>query len=513
MKHIVSNGIKYFVIMKFYFLEFFRGHDLSYQNLKQGIFFLFGLLCNKVKNNSENIKIIEGAKLKILWGNKKSQVLNRVDIQEQLVVHLPKKIAHKNVLKILTLNTMAHGGAGTGSIRRIEALRSIGVDARLLSLISKYPNEYIGRIIPTLEHMDSTNHHNVWYCLMRNIKRNITNLRGFKSQEFFSLTDSVVDIRQLTELINNVDIVHLHWIVGMLDYKNITKVMKDIPIVWTTADMNPFTGGCHYSEGCDGFTRDCSNCPMVSDETDLPHQVWKLKQKVYASLNINIVCPSEYIANMVRKSSLLKNKSIHVIPNAYPIDRLKPTAQIIEARKRLNLPLDKKLVMVAAVSLNNFRKGSDLFSQVAKKLACKINIKELEFITIGRDYLTSPFKVHNIGTVKEEKLVLAYSAVNVFISLSREDVGPMTVVESLLCGTPVVGFNIGVLPDVVLHKKTGVCAEPFNVDEIVEGIMCFLNSKNSQQIISKTCRESAVKYADPKLSANRHKELYEKILN
>ena len=105
-----------------------------------------------------------------------------------------------------------------------------------------------------------------------------------------------------------------------------------------------------------------------------------------------------------------------------------------------------------------------------------------------------------------------YSAADVHVSLSREDVGPMTVVESLLCGTPVVGFSIGVLPEVVIQHHTGMAVEPYNVDEIVKGIEYFLSDGLDVAQTAELCRQTAVRYGDPVASANRHKKLYESLI-
>src|SRR5687767_14714096 len=43
------------------------------------------------------------------------------------------------------------------------------------------------------------------------------------------------------------DIIHLHSVADLLDYDLFFRdLRRDVPIVWTLHDMNPFTGGCHY---------------------------------------------------------------------------------------------------------------------------------------------------------------------------------------------------------------------------------------------------------------------------
>ena len=58
------------------------------------------------------------------------------------------------------------------------------------------------------------------------------------------------------------DIIHLHFVAAhYVDYSFFAKAKK--PVIWTLHDMNPFTGGCHYSGDCVQFEIDCHKCPQI----------------------------------------------------------------------------------------------------------------------------------------------------------------------------------------------------------------------------------------------------------
>ena len=64
--------------------------------------------------------------------------------------------------------------------------------------------------------------------------------------------------------INKFDLIHLHWINnGFFNLEKINKI--NIPIVWTIRDMWPFTGGCHYTLGCNKFHFNCKSCPSIKN--------------------------------------------------------------------------------------------------------------------------------------------------------------------------------------------------------------------------------------------------------
>lgn len=413
-------------------------------------------------------------------------------------------------IKVLTMCTLAHGGAGTGSIRRVQALNNLGVKTKLISLCNETEIEDIGQIIPCLDAFSQETRHSHWSLIYRHVIEKVMGLSCFVGSEFFSTTDSLLNFPSLKPLFDRFDIIHFHWMVGMLDFPNIVEVLKGKPIVWTTADMNPFTGGCHYSEGCEGFIKDCSHCPLISNSNTLPNDSWQLKKHIFEQLDIHLVCPSNYIANLARKSSLLGNKSITVIPNAYPIHKFVPEPQLY-SRKKIGINSNKKLILFGSEDIKNRRKGGDILVKVAALIEQSLDKDLYEIVLFGNGNVSLPLKTHCLGKVAEKDLKYVYSACDVFVSLSREDVGPMTVVESLLCGTPVVGFPIGIIPDVILPNLTGYIAQPFSAESVVKGVTLMTQAGDSAQR-SAECMLTAREYADPEKAARRHKALYERIL-
>ena len=119
---------------------------------------------------------------------------------------------------------------------------------------------------------------------------------------------------------------------------------------------------------------------------------------------------------------------------------------------------------------------------------------------------------HSLGRISGGQLSQAYSAADVFVSLSREDVGPMTIVESLLCGTPVVAFQVGLAPEVIEQYATGIISHCFDTDSIVRGIEYMAKLVEDGEGVAQRCRNAALEYGDPKKSAERHKALYYKLL-
>jgi glycosyltransferase involved in cell wall biosynthesis len=415
-------------------------------------------------------------------------------------------------LRVATFCSIDQGGAATGSHRRIEALRRRGVDATLHSLVTRSGRPYVRRIKALENGLESKNGDEVWQEVRRRAVLPVVNLKGYRAQELFSLASSVVDFRKMQPVFDGADVVHFHWVVGMLDTAHI-ECLADKPMVWTLADMNAFTGGCHYSEGCTAYQRDCKACTLLGGESNLAHESWVRKKEAYRQLRrLHIVCPSQWMADLVRKSSLLGDKPIHVIPNAFPTDRLTPSNRIV-ARLALGLPLKKKLLLFGADSVTNKRKGSEWLRQSIAMIAAR-GKGDVEVVLFGNGTIELPLPVHRLGHIADEaRLALAYSAADAFLFPSAEDNAPLTVGESLLCGTPVVAFPVGNVPELLRHLDTGYIARYQDAADFVNGIDWAIDGDAPTALRrSLRCRQSAAAFHDPAVAADRHLAVYEEAM-
>lgn len=416
-------------------------------------------------------------------------------------------------LRVATISSTDHGGAGTGTQRRVAALRQRGVDAWIFSLLVKSEHPYVERWVPRLENVNTRRQDDVWKAVRERAILPVKALPGYKAQELFSLPESVVDFRDLAERLQSFDILHLHWVVGMFDYDN-TEVLADKPLVWTFADMNAFTGGCHYSEGCDEYKRQCRRCPLLGGDSNMAHKAWKKKKQAYDRLkNLQIICPSQWLAERAAESSLLEGRAIHHIPNAFPAQELRLTNKVV-ARHRLGLPQNRKLVLFGAESVGNRRKGGDLLRRAFRE-AIEEKEANIGVILFGRNTLKLPVETFPFGFINDNELLsLVYAAADVYLFPSREDNAPLTVGESMLSGTPVVCFSIGNIPELVKHKQTGYIAKPHDVSDFAVGIRWALDADPEEAIFrGAKCRLAAASYHDPDTAVTRHLAVYESALS
>jgi len=326
---------------------------------------------------------------------------------------------------------------------------------------------------------------------------------------------------KLVEELNSsdADVLHLHWISKMLSVKDIGRLKK--PIVWTLHDMWPFCGGEHYApDDAARFRKgyNAHNRPLWESGPDLNRRTWMAKRRAWAQQHFSLVCPGEWLAGCARDSVLFAQSQVQVIPNC--LDTLHTWRAIPRdvARIELGLPLDKKLIMFGADGgVADPRKGAD-FLREGLELALSKKAHSVELLVFGqsnsKDGDRWPCHVHWLGTVRDDRvLALAYSAADVMVVPSRQDNLPNTAIEAQACGTPVAAFNVGGLPEIVTHRKTGWLAKPFDIIDLAEGMMWLIDDDERQQILSEAARRQAVARFSESVVAAEYVELYRSVLN
>ncbi len=330
------------------------------------------------------------------------------------------------------------------------------------------------------------------------------------------------------KLYNDVDIIHLHWLGDItLSIEEIGLIRK--PIVWTLHDQWPFCGAEHYtypnpnnkSKFIDKrYFSNYEKESRLSFESgrDINRLTWLRKKKAWGK-KMHIVCPSKWMNECAKKSSLFKNHQIITIPNPIDTNFWLPIPQE-KARKELNLPLDKRLILFGAMSAGDKRKGIHFLLEALNKLNLLLEekmLKQIELIIFGEENNNSieiNYPIRFSGRINnDKKLNLIYSAADIFVNPSMQESFGQTASEAHACGTPVVAFDFGGLKDIVEHLETGYLAEPYDTTSLAIGIKWTIENYQRNQIIGIKGREKAVKKWDYGVISEMYSEIYKNILS
>jgi glycosyltransferase involved in cell wall biosynthesis len=418
-------------------------------------------------------------------------------------------------MKVTLINTSdAGGGAPAACLRLLKALVLKKTDARLLVQHKKTGEERVEGIVKSF---------------IRRLKANADFLRERipfilfherdKSVRFaFSTANAGTSIKH-QPLVKDADIIHLHWtnsgFLSIADLKELVDTGK--PIVWTLHDMWTFTGGCHYSGSCDNFMRECGNCPFLRDpgDNDISHSGWLRKAALYKNAqNITFVTCSQWLAGVAKKSSLLSKFRIEAIPNPIDITIFSPQDKSA-ARQKWGIDADVKIILFGAANINDRRKGISYLVDALNVLKSEYAATEqIEMVIFGKnkhfDINTLPFKVHELNLLTSaDDLAEVYSLADVFVTPSLEDNLPNTIMEALSCGTPVVAFDTGGIPEMVDHLKNGYLAKFKDAADMAKGLHETLVG-DAQLAIN--ARQKVLDNYTNEIVANQYINLYQSLL-
>ncbi len=417
-------------------------------------------------------------------------------------------------MKIAILNTSdLSGGAAVACSRLVSALSKSNHDVTYLvrdktehySLSSSINNTLLKR---RLAYLRLATEKGILYNKLKNKKDLFRFSLPYFGENIFS-HPSLLDA----------DIIHLHWInKSFVSLQHIRKLISlNKPIVWTLHDMWAFTGGCHYSGHCTNYTSGCGQCYFLNKPhiSDLSAQVTSKKLKAGFS-NINYITCSNWLHSLAKNSILLNSSNIQAIPNPINTTQFRPIDND-EIRLRLGIDKDAFVVLFASMDVNDIRKGYAYLQKALLNLSTQKSTQKIEVLIFGRaseDLLENiPFKYHYLGSLnRSEDIIDAYNAASVFVIPSLQDNLPNTVMEAMSCGLPVVGFDVGGIPEMVVDGHTGYIATTGDAQSLSKSIQLLIDQPERCVELGKNARNKVeLDYAES-IVAKKYLEFYKSII-
>jgi hypothetical protein len=190
---------------------------------------------------------------------------------------------------------------------------------------------------------------------------------------FFGLNESNYKINLqaiIKSLKKKPDIIIITWISKFLGPQHISRMCETFnsKLLIFPMDMSPLTGGCHYSWDCDGYAKDCSNCPaIIRGNKNKPRKNLLNKLKYYQKSNVNLAIGSVQLLEQAKKSTVYKGLDFkrYFIPiDEHVFNRdLKSTA-----RDEFNIPEDKLVIFYGSTITGERRKGAQYFIEALNEL-------------------------------------------------------------------------------------------------------------------------------------------------
>ena len=422
-------------------------------------------------------------------------------------------------MKVLHINSTSHTGGAARAMQRLhDSLIDKKHESQFLVGRSRFPDNPEVNII-----WDVT-------TPFRSIQNSVLSRIGNQFEKYLGINSwanrpakylASADIYQWADII---DLRNLFG--GFFNLWSLPELTRKKPVVWRLPDMWALTGHCAYPYDCDRWKNGCYQCPLLRKVgrervepkptiLDGTRRVWNAKRDIYNQSQLHIVVNSTWMKKQVEESILGESLTLNVISNGVNLEIYRPIDQI-HARKSLGLPLKGKILLWAASEIDNFRKGFHIALEAIDKLQ-EIYSETPILITMGgcedKDILKKVQNQVDFGFVRDpEQQALIYSAADVFLCTTLADAQPQTALESLACGTPIITFEIGPMPEIVHEGKEGFIATDLTSQALCPAIIEFYNRRELFPELRENCRKKAERLYNLDKQTDQYIDLYEKIL-
>lgn len=339
------------------------------------------------------------------------------------------------VSRVLHLNFSSSGGAGRAAHRLADAQKEFGWSPDLLTASSSDL-----RTSPFEHPLHSVAAASDDFLVKK---------KAFSA--LFSLKRD--DLSAISSLPTDYDVYHLHWINGLANLARESFLVQK-PIVWTLHDMNPFTGGCHYTLGCENFKTDCSGCPAVNRlfRKEVTSRLAN-KAALYRTWpRLNVVTPSNWLAAEAARSEIFKNVSIHMIPLSLDPLFFSPPMDTVSS-----VGTSEKAVNIAVVAAQLDSPVKNVDSAVKAFRSAYSLVPGLRLVLIGnggKRFRDIP-GVRIAGSLSTAELIRVLDETDYLIIPSSADNSPLAAWEAAARGVIPIVNNAAGLPELIDRFKDG----------------------------------------------------------
>ncbi|HEX8878050.1 MAG TPA: glycosyltransferase [Phycisphaerales bacterium] len=412
-------------------------------------------------------------------------------------------------MKVVTLSTYdITGGAARCAQRHHEALRAAGVDHNLLVAWKRSSDPAILPVPPYRKAIAQGAR--AEFLQRLTIERN--RAPGADTWFTFPFVDCGADG---LSIVRDADVIEVHWCSGLVSLDGLDALFAlGKPVVITLHDQWLFTGGCHYSGGCEGYLRDCATCPQLAhDPVGVPATVLSLRKQLGARRRGTVIGTSRWIHALARSSPVFAGWRHEHLPSALDLRVYRPRPRD-EARREIDLDDAAWNVLFVADRFSEKRKGFDDLVAAARQIGTVAG-RPVRFVAMGQPVELDPAladRVRFLGVQHDQARIAAiYAACDAMLIPSHEDNLPNTMLEALATGTPVVAYRVGGVPDMVHEGSTGALVERGDTAGLARALTNLLKGGASEAFRG-NCRAIAEREVSYDVHAQRCLALFEDLL-
>lgn len=412
-------------------------------------------------------------------------------------------------MKVLHITYTSSGGAGIAVLRLHKALLEQGIESKVLVGQTNIVSDDIVKATETMRGRYKVPNIPVLDKIIRALRRKGKCMTPMEKMEFelakldrkypayFDLPLSSFELEK-HPLVAWADVINIHWISGYVDFPTFFANVKK-PVVWTMHDLNPMYGGFHHVRLREKY---------YNQYESLEKESYNVKKKALAGFgNLTLIALSSEMERLMKGHEFYKERQIFKIhncvePSAFPI------VEKAALRNMLEWPVDKKILLFVNKNMNDSEKG---LSELLESLDM-MDSDNIMLACVGDGYVPASKKqidVRHYRSVSDAIwLKLLYSAADFLVQPSHQEAFPLTPIEALCCGTPVIITPVSGAKDMI-NEDNGVVTSGYAPVDISEAIKLALGRRYDSGRI----RSCAIENYSPQHVAKQYIDVYQHVLS
>ena len=402
-------------------------------------------------------------------------------------------------MKVLHISTHQTGGAALAAFRLHRSLIDNGVNSRMLTLDGDCDDNNVVYYKPVFAFHKSKIFKSIIYRLGIGIGRywrmHDKVRKGHECQYTYPVSLYRVERHPLVKW---ADAIHLHFCDDFINYPTFFRKVKK-PIVWTLHDIGIGYGGFHYKNDYNA---------LIPYYKELESEFLRIKSdSISKARYLSIVSLSQEMYDFTKTLDYLRDKPNHIVFNSVDSSQFLMFDKS-QCRSELGLPQDKTILLFVSEYVEVQSKGLSLL----KEAILSMHKENILLCIVGNHSADLPSKdivaTRYFGEITDYVLLSKiYSAANLLVVPSSQEVCCQTPMESMSCGTPVVVFPSGAMKDYVCPEQGVVCND-CSLVSLKEGLTKALEKEYNREQL----RNYAIENFSPARIAEEYIMVYKNAL-
>jgi glycosyltransferase involved in cell wall biosynthesis len=309
---------------------------------------------------------------------------------------------------------------------------------------------------------------------------------------------------------------------GYFDLRCLPWLSSRYPTVLTLHDEWLLTGHCAYTLGCQRWQTGCGQCPALETYPAVGRDATSFnlrrKRSIYQQSRLYLATPSRWLMERA-ESSILSSAILgrRVIPYGIELNVFCPGNRE-EAKHRLGIRGNALVVLCLANRgrANPFKDFETIEGAIAR-IGSSQPSRELIFLCVGQEAPTEwvgrTRVISTAYTAAREEVADYYRAADLFVHAAKTDNFPLTILEAMACGLPVVATAVGGIPEQVDDGETGWLVPPRDAETLATRISQLIEQPDTREAMGRAGAEKAAIAYSLERMVQQYEDWYAEILD